>query len=272
MGSPLDWRFPRPFFNAPYKISWPHHGHKKLPRTGEGSACDNSGIWSIDPRSHAMFEASWGGFGGLWFQKVHRKYLKKEVWLAWCSSEMLAKLLSHQGWIQIASSFHPHPYPSTCLAYPKVQVSHVVPPVAPQARACCGVSLPMPGYVAGSTYDRCPRRKCWPQRSRADPHHWWPQWDWRLRSSWVFGEKNTLPRQISVNRIEVEDAIYCGDVGAYMISLSSGCKCKYPLKKFTKAPLYTEIWGKPEVHPVQFQSKPRFSGGATNANGHMSPL
>ena len=114
---------------------------------------------------------------------------KKEVWLAWCSSEMLAKLLPYQGWIQIAPSFHPHPYPSTCLPYPKVQVSHVVPPVATQARACCGVSLPMPGYAAGSTYDRCPRRRCWPQRSRADPHHWWPQWDWRLRSSWVFGEK-----------------------------------------------------------------------------------
>ena len=69
------------------------------------------------------------------------------------------------------------------------QVSHVVPPVATRAQACCDVSLRMPGYAAGSTYDKCRRRKCWPQRSPADPRHWWPQWDWRLRFSWVLGGK-----------------------------------------------------------------------------------
>ena len=241
LGSPLDWCFPRPFFNAPYKISWPHHGHKKLPRTGEGSACDNSGIWSIDPRSHAMFEASWGGIGHTKYlisQKIRKR--KEEVWLAWCSSEILAKLLPYQGWIQIAPSFHPHPYPSTCLAYPKVQVSHVVPPVATQAQACCDVSLPMPGYVAGSTYDRCPRRRCRPQRSRADPHHWWPLWGWRLRSSWVWGEKNTLPAVFSIKKLKwrMRFIVVMLVLTWYHVVLAANAN-KYPLKHFTKAPLYT---------------------------------
>ena len=162
----------------------------------------------------------------LWLQKVHTNYLKRSK----TKKGSVVGMVSQQN-----IRFRPQ----------LSQVSHVVPPVATRAQACCDVSLRMPGYAASSTYDKCRRRKCWPQRSPADPRHWWPQWDWRLRFSWVLGGKKH-EHTASMKRLKwrMRFTVLMLVLTWNHLALVADASIVWNLKHFTKAlQLYSKIWG-----------------------------